>query len=168
MNLLPYRKIELYSPLPADAVVRRLRNAVEPKRWLRFGAGDCPFEGTVTQTTFNIQRIISYRNSFLPQIRGTIIPEGNGSRISLTMQLHIAVAIFMTVWLGGVSFAVVATAPAVLASRAELGPALIPIGMFLFGSILTVGSFSFEARKAERLIASLLDGIRRPVDAIQE
>ena len=168
MAVLPYRKIELYSPLPAEAVALALGNAVEPKRWLRFGAGSRPFEGAVTQSSFDIRRIISYRNSFVPQIRGTIAPEGGGSRISITMQLHLAVAIFMTLWLSAVFLAVIASAPAVLSGRAELATALVPLGMFLFGSILTVASFSIEARKAERLLASLLDGARRPVDTTRE
>src|SRR6188474_594186 len=104
MDFLPYRKIELCSPLPVSEVVRLLENAVEPRRWLRWGASHCPFEGTVTEFAFDIRRIISYRNSFLPQIRGTISQDAAGSRISVTMQLHVTVAAFMTVWLGFVFF----------------------------------------------------------------
>jgi hypothetical protein len=45
----------------------------------------------VTGFTFDIQRIIGYRNSFLPRIGGTIAADGRGSAISIAMKLHPAV-----------------------------------------------------------------------------
>jgi hypothetical protein len=156
MNPLPCRKLELYSPMPPATLLQVLRDSVEPKRWLRRGAGTRPFEGVVTPPTFHIQRIISHRNAFLPQIRGTITPDGNGSRILLTMRPALAAAIFMTIWLSGVLLA------AIVSATIELGLALLPMGMFLFGSTLTVKAFSVEARRAKELLVFLLDGIQRP------
>jgi len=157
MPLLPYRRLELYSPMPAATVVQVLRDSVEPTRWFRRGPGIRPFEGIITPPRFEIRRTVSSRNSFLPQIRGTITPDGNGTRISITMRLRLDVAIFMLVWLGGVSFTLFIFASFVLGGPAEVGPLLIPIGMLLFGVVLTVGAFSAEARKAEQLLLFLLD-----------
>ena len=161
MKLLPYRKLELYSPMPAATVAQVLGDSVEPTNWFRVGGGMRPFEGAVTPPTFEIRRVISYRNSFLPKIRGTITPDGAGSRISITMRLPLAVAIFMTVWLGGACFGAFASATVGVSDPVALLPALIPIGMLLFGSVLTLGAFSVEARKAESLLTFLLDGIQR-------
>jgi hypothetical protein len=157
--LLPYRKFDLLSPHPPQEVVAALSRQVEPRRWIRFQANR-RFEGTVNATTFDVSRIISYRNSFVPQIHGTIAPEGNGSRISISMQLHVVVLAFLLVWvtlvctIGGV-FAV--------SSIRNGGPAeeaLIPLGMFVFVWAMTVGGFWYEAWKAERLLCSITDGSR--------
>src|SRR5207247_8945197 len=123
MPLLPYRKLKLRSCLPAAQVAEVLANSVEPRRWLRLGSGRCPFEGTVKGFEFDVQRIISYRNSFLPQIRGTITSEPYGSCITITMRLHIAVLIFMSVWFGGVLLGGVAIARAAFVRSAGVGSA---------------------------------------------
>jgi hypothetical protein len=162
MRLLPYRRITLRSPLSASAVVQLLENSVEPKRRFRFGSGARRFEGTVTGLVFDIQPILFYRNSFVPQIRGTIEPEPTGSRISLVMRPHLAVLVFMSAWLssifaGGVTFAIAA-----FRGCAGIGPTLIPFAMFLFGWMLTVGGFSSEATRAEQYLISMVRGIREP------
>ena len=170
MSVLPYRQFELLSPLSAGDATTTLANAVEAKRWFRWGwgASECPFEGTVTDSTFEIQRIISYRNSFLPLIRGTIAAEPPGSRISITMRLNAFVLVFMVVWLGGVAAGGVAIAIGVLTGRVEIVFLFIPVGMFLFGGLLTAGAFAFEARKAEQAITNLLHAHRRAAESMQE
>jgi hypothetical protein len=157
--LLPYRKLDLLSPLcPAD-VAAALSRQVEPKQWIRFRTSR-RFEGTVTGTTFDIARIISYRNSFVPRIHGTIAAEGGGSRISVSMRLHVVVLAFLVAWvalvctIGGV-FAVSSIHNGGLAEEA-----LIPLGMFVFVWAMTVGGFWYEAWKAERLLSSITGGSR--------
>jgi hypothetical protein len=49
-------------------------------------------------------------------------------------------------------------AVALIAGRKGIGDGLIPVAMSLFGWLLTLGPFSFEARKATRLIISLVRG----------
>lgn len=164
MFVLPYRKLEIHSPHRVDGAMALLKNVVEPKKWLRVGSGGALFEGTITDASFEIQRIISYRNSFLPQLRGSIAAEGEGSRVSVTMQLHPVVMVFMIIWLSGVLFAAIAFIPAAVSDRANLGLALIPLGMLLFGVILTLGAFTFEAKKAERLLLDIFDGVPRALD----
>ncbi|MGC4090050.1 MAG: hypothetical protein QM756_19650 [Polyangiaceae bacterium] len=157
--LVPYRQIELYSPLPVAVLLSLLEKSVEPKRWARFGGAARPFEGTVGQSTFDIRRIIAGRNSFSPQMIGSVTTEGQGSRVLLTMRLLPVVAIFTSIWCGAlVCFAVAA---AVSSNGTTLVPLLAPVGMALFGAVLAVGSFAFEARKAERLLAALLQAERR-------
>jgi hypothetical protein len=156
MQILPYRRVELSSPLPIANVLQALSDAVAPPRSLRLGLGRDPFEGTVTGTEFRIHRIIGYRNSFRPQISGTVAPDGQGSRISITMRLHAVVAVFMAIWFGGVFMVGVAFTAATLAGGASVELALFPLAMLLFGGLLCLGGFSYEARKAERLIMLLV------------
>jgi hypothetical protein len=97
--------------------------------------------------SFELQRAILYRNSFLPIIRGRIVPIEVGTRVNVTMYLHPVVALFMTFWLGAVGYALRA------ASSTSRLPLLL---MFLFGVALTTGGFFPEAFKAKRLLSAAL------------
>lgn len=156
MRLLPYRRFELQSPLSVTQVTQALSDSGEPKRWIRLGTADRPFEGTVTASGFQIQRNISYRNSFLPQVTGTVTPEGSGSRISITMKLHSVVLIFLLVWSGVLASICVAVGVSFIAGSVEGTAALAPFGLFLLASLVITGSFAYEARKATELLTSLL------------
>jgi hypothetical protein len=76
MPFLPHRRYELVSTKNPWEVEAAMRAAVEPKRFFGFGAASRPFEGEVGDRMFDVQRAIGYRNSFLPQIRGSITVVG--------------------------------------------------------------------------------------------
>ena len=161
MKLLPYRRVVLQSPLAPDEVARVLLDSVDPNP--RWGASNRPFAGSVTPPEFRIHRTISYRNSFLPQIVGRIAPDGSGSRIAMTLGLHPLVAVFVAGWLSVVGIVGIAV---VLGGAATQNPiAWMPVGMFLFGCLLTMGAFSFEVRKAKQILISLLEGTELAPDA---
>ena len=154
MKLLPYRRIVFQSPLLPDEVVQVLLGSVDPSP--RWDAPNRPFAGSVTPPEFRIHRTISYRNSFLPEIAGHIAPEGSGSRISMTLRLHPAVSLFLVVWL---SLVAIIGVPLVFGGFTKENPiALMPVGMFLFGCLLTMGAFAYEARKAKELLLLLFEG----------
>ena len=161
MNVLPYRRIVFQSSLAPDEVARVLVDSVDPKP--RWDAQSRPFAGSVTPPEFRIYRTISYRNSFLPEIIGQIAPDGSGSRISMTLGLHPAVASFLALWLGIVAVIGVVVAVAGLVESHPI--AFAPVGMFLFGYLLTMGSFSFEVRKAKEILLPLLEGTELALDA---
>ena len=76
MPLLPFDTFSLETPLAPGEVRARLAAAVEPKRRLRLGGGRCPFEGEVEGDSFRVSRVINYRNSFLPHVRGRVHRRG--------------------------------------------------------------------------------------------
>ena len=152
MPLLPYLRYELESGKTPAEVEEAMRAVVEPKRLFRFGGGAQPFEGVVGDGAFDVRRIIGYRNSFLPQIRGTISAAAEGSRISITMSLHPLVLGFMIVWLGGVGAGCFAMLMHVIQKGGTLLQVVAPAGMLAFGWLLSAGGFTFEARKAAALL----------------
>jgi hypothetical protein len=108
-----------------------------------------PFIGSMDETTFHMRRDIHYRNSFLPQVHGSVKSLPTGARVLVTMYLHPVVAVFMLFWLGAVGVGAVA----VIASQSGgAQPVLILTGMFMFGIALTAGGFYPEAVKARRLL----------------
>ena len=155
MFLSPQRKLELRSVLSVSAAAQAIANEVEPKKWLRFGSGARAFEGAVSESSFEVQRIIHYRNSFLPQIRGDIRAASQGAlgcTISIRMSLHPFVLIFMAVWLGVVSVAAVGTLTSVSPSGVV---AFVPLGMLLLAVLMVLGGFWYEAKKAELLLVEI-------------
>ncbi len=152
---MPFYRCEIDSTLPAQTVLQRIRTLVrdKPGFWQSikesFGRRpeDCPpFIGKIEGDSFRVYRDIRYRNSFLPQVRGTVVSTSRGSRVLITMYLHPLVALFVLFWLGGVG------AGAIAMFRTENGSFFIPVLMFLFGIGLTVGGFYPEALKARRIL----------------
>lgn len=155
-KLLPYRRLEFHGPLSPPELSRRIAAAVEPKRWIRLRAPTGQFEGIVTESSFEVQRIIWYRNSFLPRVKGTIDAGPRGSRVTVVMSLQPLVLIFVVIWLGAaVAIEGVFLARAVVGG-VPLSALLVPALMFLFGWALTSGAFAVEARKAERWMTELV------------
>lgn len=154
MPWVPFERFSLESTLPAEEVRRRLERAVEPVKWLRWGPGERPFEGEVVDQAFHFARIITYRNSFRPQVVGRVEPTAQGSRLVGVMRLHGAVAAVMVAWLAMVLAIAVATVLSPPAQAVE--QRLIPVGMFLFGWAMCAAAFTFEAGRARAALQRLL------------
>jgi hypothetical protein len=98
-DLLPWRDFIIetsWSPEVADIELRKRIDGL-------LGTGDGPFKGhSVGQCQYKFQKVISYRNSFLPVITASVEPgHREGARIRVRMRLHAFVALFMAVWMTG-------------------------------------------------------------------
>ncbi|RXM40882.1 hypothetical protein BOQ62_03640 [Chryseobacterium sp. CH21] len=72
MKYLPFERITYTTNLSEQEVLTRLSGFVEPKK---FGLGRNyikEYEGSINDNNFEISRVIRNRNSFLPQIIGTV------------------------------------------------------------------------------------------------
>jgi hypothetical protein len=107
-----------------------------------------PFDGNVTGRTFKLVRVIRYRNSFLPVIRGRISdsPHG-GTTVRVRMTLHLFTALFMAAWLGFVGAGVAWSS---LGDLDNIDPdTFLLLGMMLFGVLLpVVGSTPRPAKQS--------------------
>ncbi|MBB6237555.1 hypothetical protein HDC90_002177 [Pedobacter sp. AK013] len=56
------------------------------------------FKGYIYQSTFTIQRNLSYRNSFQAEISGEIFTEGNGCKVDVQLSLMPLVKGFLMIW----------------------------------------------------------------------
>ena len=149
---MPFYRFHVDVNAPPQIVAERLRSIVRGKLSFReslrrmwpFGIPvTAPFIGSVSDESFKIHRDIRYRNSFLPIIWGEIMLNGAGARVFVKMFIHPLVALFMIFWLSMVALGAATTRGAT---------SLIPLGMFIFGIALTVGSFVPEAIKAKSMI----------------
>src|SRR5689334_3873655 len=101
---LPFNRFVLETPLtPADIRQRLIMN-VEERRQFKFSfvreETTKPYEGEVSTFNFDISRIIRNRNSFLPEIRGSISPMQGMTLIKITMMPHIFIFTGMLIMLG--------------------------------------------------------------------
>lgn len=154
--LIPYRRYELLSDRPPAEVEASLRAVVGYRRFLGLGMAPFPFEGEVQDGGFTIQRAITYRNSFLPQIRGKITQASQGSRIAISMTLHPFVLAFMVIWLSAAGAGFVFVLYQTLRTGGSPSGAFGVLFMFVFGWALAAGGFASEAREADRLLTSVL------------
>lgn len=153
MKYLPIENITYKTRLKEEELIRRLSETIEPKKIFRFGIfgrnSTKTYEGQIIGKTFKIRRIIRYRNSFLPRIKGIIENDHEGMSIHVKMRLHAFITVFICLWWGGAVFAFIAFLIQE-SEKSEISAALfLPLGMLLFAYILTLGGFKFESNKAK-------------------
>jgi len=162
MKYLPFENITYKTKLDSEEIVNKLIEVTEPKKTFRtkgiFGNGNHkPYEGSINGTSFTINRIIGYRNSFLPRINGIIERDSNGTKIKVKMRLHIFVIVFICIWFGGVGIGGIAVLASLFTNESFEPMALIPFGMLLFGYALVTGGFKVESIKSKKYLAQLFE-----------
>src|SRR5579872_81886 len=154
---MPIYGFQFDVPAPPDVVEERVRAVVgkAPTFWERLTSSwrgpqqpRFAFLGTVGGRSFLIRRAIQYRNSFLPLIRGKIVATPTGSRVNVLMFMHPASLIFMLVWFG---FLISIESRLV---DANIARSFVPVGMIIFGLVLSLGGFFFEALKVMPLLSA--------------
>lgn len=162
---LPYEAYILYTDLPVQEVLDRIKENVRPlsRKILSGQQPDKPYEGTVTEPMFEISRVISYRNSFLPKISGRVFSRGPQTHVIVKMRLFSFVAVFMTIWLSfaALLFIFMASLSIFYTQKFLQSPGilflLMPLGMFIFGSLLSIIPFKAEAEKSKKFLQKLLE-----------
>ena len=163
---MPFYRRELTTNLPAESAIARIKAAVGPapsgRRMFRRSVGQDvlaspPFVGTVEGDRFRVRRDITYRNSFLPVVSGRVVNVPSGVRVSVTMYLQPAIAVFMLVWFCGVGAATVVAIPRLLipCGHVQLELFILP-AMLVFAVVLVGCGFFPEALKARRLLEQVL------------
>jgi hypothetical protein len=161
MRFLPYESFVMRSNLKEDELIVRLKEIIIPTRTFRFHIigikSSGKYEGQLNERTFQINRIISYRNSFLPQIIGEIEPQFNGSLIRIKMRLHLIVLIFISIWLGVVGLISASIVVSSILFGSFPGFAFVPLGMFVFGYLLTLLAFKVESSRSKQDLKKLFE-----------
>lgn len=146
MKLLPYHRFEITAALSRTDALAAISSRLEERKWFSpmgmNARNDERFEGRVTDNTFNITRIMGYRNSFAPVTLGEVSDGGRFSRIQITMRPSIFVAVF----LGFFSFIF-------LPIFMGIDGALLPvIAVTLFFYVMVMFGFWVEATKIEQTL----------------
>ena len=149
MNIIPYHRFEIISPLNPGAAIDAISAKTRPGQWFRLGvpssASDDRFEGHVEGDHFRIRRIIHHGNPFLPVVEGVVHGEEYGTRIVVTMRPFVFAMVFMAIWLAVVGSALFSS----------LWP--LSLLMLVFAYALSMSGFWFEASKQERALRAIID-----------
>lgn len=154
--MLPIEDLVYTSTLRKEALLLHLQNEIETQKAFGIGAishtYSKPYIGKIRNNTFEIKRVIDYRNSFLPQIKGLVMESSNGSKIHVKMNLSDMVKFIMLFWFGSVIIGCIAVLYSVLFSNflgLEKNPILfMPFGMLIFGVIMISVAFKKESKKS--------------------
>lgn len=159
-------RTRLHASASSTTVLARVQAVTDPdpdlrtrfKSAFRMGPrpGDKPFVGRVEGSSFRLLRRIYHRNSYRPQIRGSVIDAPGGSRVDLRMSLSPVVAIFLLIWFamaGG--FASIALREIVPSAGAWHVLIIVAAGVAILA--LGVALFFFEAFKARRLLQAAIE-----------
>jgi hypothetical protein len=159
MKYLPFEKIEMRSKLSAEEIHKRILESTEPINFFRnslFGPrSEKYFEGNVTEKNFNVRRIINYKSSFLPRIKGTFEKDFMGSRLEIKMELVKLVKYFLIAWM---TFALLINLS--LFSKLQSEHALLPYAPILVLLVIysiILAAFKYESIKAKKFLLELLE-----------
>lgn len=165
-SLLPVDRYTLVTRLNVAEVMRRLEANVAPKkptsnlvvtRWGQKETFDKPYAGIISGQHFNISRVINYKNSFLPVIKGEVTHFLGQTEINVKSSPHIAVLVFSALWMSMVLIGCVVVTMVSIKDGFE--PALlIPFFMLVFGCLLFTIPYKIEAKKSKAFLVNLLEG----------
>lgn len=89
MLFMPFRKIEIRSPLLPDQVIERIAPHVSRRRpWFRSLHGKAGFTGEISRIRIRLQPVIRGHNSYLPLMTGRITSREEGSILEITQSIH--------------------------------------------------------------------------------
>ncbi|UAY50817.1 hypothetical protein [Ferruginibacter albus] len=167
MKFLPFENYTITTTLSQQEILKRIADNIEPKRSYRFTffrpKANVAYEGKIVQNTFSINRIIYYRNSFIPLIKGNVTAFSDHTEVHIKMQLRYFTLLFVAIWLGFtgmicssiISFISMDTyaifkgkIPSIL---------ILPFGMFILGYLITILNFTIESKRSKKFLARLLE-----------
>ena len=157
MKFIPFEKITYESKLPLEIIEKNIENSIREKKSFNFNFETKPslkkFEGSKINSTFFIQRIINYRNSFLPDIQINLWQKKLHTEIYVKFKLKpftVAILIISSVFLITILFSVLITEDNINSSILVLLLFLIIIYlMCIFG-------FNYEVNKAKKEFQQIL------------
>jgi len=160
MKFFPYDSYTIKTKLTPDEITQRLEENTEPKKIFRFNffsnSLTKPYEGEINEDTFDIKRIISGRDSFLPRIKGKI------SKLTIDTEVHIIMRMALytyIVWLiinGTLLYALFIVTNSMLLQRKFNASVLILFAMTVIVYLFAFLSFKYESSQSKKFLDDLL------------
>jgi len=160
MNIFPFESVTYESHLSETEIKKRLSGVLKSSRNRNMNTGNKglqSYDGYLSENNFEIRRKINYQNSFLPLIKGEFIQASNKVTIKIKMRLQILVIIFMSIWCG-ITFSIfVGLFISDVIDNKPFDNTLMPLGMLVFGYIITVVGFKIESYIAKKDLKKIFE-----------
>lgn len=96
-----FKPLIIKSVDPIAEVREKLGQNIEEKRLFNSLRSNKIYHGEITENSFRISRIISYQNSFLPVIYGSLKKDKEGTEIKMKLIPHWFFIVFFVIWCVG-------------------------------------------------------------------
>ena len=149
MKYLPFEHIIFRTSLSEQEVRAKLSDFTEARKSRFFNTPTKDYEGFINGNSFKINRIIKGRNSFAPQINGTIRANAAGTQIEVKMKLQEYVLAFLIGWCFLASLFLMAIFTMEDKTAMDF---LLPVLMLLFVYALTMIGFKIESKKSREYL----------------
>jgi len=165
---VPYARFDLISPLGVHEAEARLATRVQPRSLFRgaffnrLSKSNTTFEGKIENQRFNINRVLRYRNSFLPYIIGEFHDELDRTRISFRMHPHVAVILFVPIFIFVLLVSFFNVGDIFIGKEGSFPLAMPLIGFLIFFYVVIMGFFNYEVNKALRALEEIFQVGRAP------
>lgn len=150
MNIFPVEHFKIRTDLTREEIQQRILDTHE-------------YESQASLDDFRMRRVISYQNSFLPQIEGIVLEENYNARsIDISMKLHTFVKVFMIIWFAGIILFAIPfiLLPSIGDNNEPMGILnFIPIFGLIFGVLLYTIPFKIEAKRSKKDLLRILDAV---------
>lgn len=158
MLLIPFDRVTLVVPASAEVTRERLQASVGKPTWNAFKRDShSPFLGKVGPDHFKIARNITYRNSFMPVMVGSIVQEGSNTVIRVRLRLVTFILIFTCIWITMATFGALAITQRSFANAdPERWAGLLIWGFPGAGYALCMGGFLYERKRSIKALKDLL------------
>jgi len=164
MILFPLDKFIISTNLRKNEVVKRLERQIAPvfSYMIQVKSTDKPFKGKVSDNGFEMMRVVSGRNSWLPFIKGQIELTSEGSLIQISLSWHWIINLFMAMIMGSSLLLGISLALSDFRSSRFQWTDLIPWGFLFFTYIFAMVTFDEEQRYVKVFLNKLFseDGYR--------
>ena len=160
MELFVYQKSSIVSSLSPDVIQARLEGEISRpvygfKRLFSRSPGTA-FTGKIQNNIFAVMPTISGRNSFLPQIKGSITPYLTGSLVHVKFKIHPITVIVTIAFTGLFGSAWIADLNKTKYSYSATN--VVPFVIFLFMLLLAVIELKRQSAKALNILTEIAEG----------
>jgi hypothetical protein len=115
------------------------------------------YDGTCSETHFELTRIISGRNSFKPLIKVNIESDINSCFINVKFEVSKPIKIFMGFWFGFILFTCLMLILVNLTDIKYTFKGILPLGMLGFGFLISKYGFEGEVKESKRDLIKLFE-----------
>lgn len=159
MKFFPSQSFVLNTNISANSAWNNLSGSISNSKNTNTGffsrnQSVAPFKGQVSQGKFNLQRNLSYRNSFQADISGEIFEHGSGSKIEVNLNLSPFVKVFLIIWCSFASiFCIAFLFGAINTQEPSLAAgSLIPLGMIGFCCLIVSIGFKSDCEECRKAL----------------
>ena len=122
-----------------------------------------PYWGYIQNDSFQLQRLITYRNLGNPKIYGYLTPLTNGTAIQIKMRPEGSTLVFIGLALLICLYALIfSIAQSIKADELQIG-VIVAGGMLIFAYFLLLVPFKVEAIKSKRFLSNLFEKAQAPM-----